>query len=69
MAQKETDEKIKLLLEQTDHLRESVNLMYGKTLNAFGRDFLSLPEELNIQLGTLVNETKALASLLGKGVE
>lgn len=66
---KETDEKIKLLLEQTDQLRESVNLMYGKSLGAFGRDFQSLSEELKMQLGTLVNETKALASLLEKGVE
>lgn len=66
---KETDEKIKLLLEQTNQLRDSVNMMYGKSLNAFGRDFLSLSEELKMQLGTLVNETKALASLLGKEVE
>jgi hypothetical protein len=66
---KETDEKIKLLLEQTDKLRESVNMIYGKALNAFGRDFLYLSEELKMQLGSLVNETKALASLLEKGVD
>ncbi|WP_051206096.1 hypothetical protein [Butyrivibrio sp. FC2001] len=66
---RETDEKIKLLLEQTEQLRESVNLLYGKALNAFGRDFLSLSEELKMQLGSLVNETKALASLLEKGVD
>ena len=63
------DEKIKLLLDQTEQLRESVNSMYGKCLISFGRDFLSLTDEAQTQLGTLVNETKALAALLEKGVE
>ena len=63
------DEKIKLLLDQTEQLRESANSMYGKCLISFGRDFLSLTDEAQTQLGTLINETKALAALLEKGVE
>lgn len=65
---KEVDAKIKALLDKTAVLRDAVNEQYGKCLNSFGRDFISLAEDSQIQLGTLVNETKSLAALLGKEI-
>ncbi|SDB54284.1 hypothetical protein [Butyrivibrio sp. INlla16] len=65
---KEVDEKIKSLLDQTESLRDSVNAQYGKCLSSFEKDFTSISEESQMALGTLVNETKALAALLEKGV-
>ncbi len=66
---KEVDGKIKVILDKTTTLRDAVNEQYGKCLNTFGKDFMSLQEECQIQLGTLVNETKSLAALLSEGVQ
>ena len=66
---KEVDGKIKAILDKTTALRDAVNEQYGKCLNTFGKDFKSLQEEYQIQLGTLVNETKALTVLLSEGVQ
>ncbi len=65
---KEVDAKIKTLLDQTEALRERVNDQYGKCLDSYGKDFMTISEADQIRLGTLVNETKALAALLEKGV-
>ena len=66
---KEVDGKIKAILDKTTALRDAVNEQYGKCLNTFGKDFKSLQEEYQVQLGTLVNETKSLAALLSEGVQ
>lgn len=61
--------KILELIGEATELRDRLNQQYGKCMPAFGRDFLSLPEDQQMQLGTLVNSTKALAASLGKCVE
>ena len=66
---KEVDGKIKAILDKTTALRDAVNEQYGKCLNTFGKDFKSLQEDYQIQLGTLVNETKSLTVLLSEGVQ
>jgi hypothetical protein len=65
---KEVDGKLKVLLDETAVLRDAVNEQYGKCLNSYGKNFMSIQEDSQMQLGTLVNETKSLAALLGKEV-
>ncbi|MCD8151101.1 MAG: hypothetical protein LUE92_16420 [Clostridiales bacterium] len=66
---RESAERIKLILDETIALRESVNAQYQKCMGLFGKNFLEISEEHQMNLGTLVNESKALAYLLGKEVE
>lgn len=62
-------EKIKVFIDETTMLRDQLNQMYGDSLHEFGKDFMSLSEERQLQLGALVNNTKALAFSLGKSIE
>jgi len=62
-------EKIKVFIDETTMLRDRLNQMYGDSLREFGKDFMSLSEERQLQLGALVNNTKALAFSLGKSIE
>lgn len=65
---KEVDAKIKMILDKTASLRDAVNEQYDKCLNSYGKDFMSLSEDSQMQLGTIVNETKSLAAILSEGV-
>ena len=62
-------EKIKILIDETTLLRDKLKQMYRNSLHEFGKDFMYLPKERQLQLGALINNTKALASSLGKSVE
>lgn len=62
-------EKIKVLIDETTVLRDKLNQTYGDCLHEFGKDFMTIPKERQMQLGVLVNSTKALASSLGKSIE
>ncbi len=61
-------EKIRHTLGETESLRESVFDTYRYCVQFFNQDFMSLTEEDKIRLGTLVNETKALALSISKEV-
>ena len=63
-----TDAKILALLKKTDKLRNSLSEYYTKCMRFFNTDFMSLSENEQMELGTLVNDAKALAASLGKGV-
>lgn len=62
-------EQIQGLIDEIALLWEQLSQMYGDSLNEFGKDFMSIPEERQMMLGVLVNNTKALAASLSKGVE
>ena len=62
-------EKIQVLIDEVTVLREKLSELYGDSLHEFGKDFLTIPEDRQMQLGVLVNNTKSLAASLGKGIE
>lgn len=68
---REMDAQIGTILSETSEIRNKLNEMYVKAVSLFGTDYLSLNNEQKYLLGTLVNNTKALAALFGKmiGVE
>ncbi|MCC8152619.1 MAG: hypothetical protein LIO96_14580 [Lachnospiraceae bacterium] len=66
---RESAGRIKLILDETIALRESVNAQYQKCMGLFSKNFLEISEEYQMNLGSLVNESKALAYLLEKEVE
>ena len=61
--------KIQELIDEATELRNRLNGQYNSCMTTFGKDFLSLPEDQQMQLGTLVNNTKALAASLKKSLE
>ena len=63
-AVKEAGARVGAIASQTISLRNELNEMYQKSLSMFDCDFLSLSEEQQMSLGTLVNNTKSLSALL-----
>ena len=63
------NESILALLKETAILRDNLMKEYTKCLSAFGKDFTSLSEEMQLSLGSLVNNTLAIACLIEKGIE
>lgn len=61
--------QIQELLDEVTTLRDNLSYQYNSCLANYGKDFMSIPKEQQIQLGTLVNNTKALAVSLGKNVQ
>jgi len=61
--------QIKELLDEVITLRENLNRQYAGCLSAYGKDFISLSREQQIQLGALINNTKSLAASLGKSIQ
>lgn len=61
--------KIQELIDEATELRNRLNGQYNSCMTTFGKDFLSLPEDQQMQLGTLVNNTKAMAASLKKSLE
>ena len=61
--------KIQELIDEATALRNRLNDQYNSCMTTFGKDFLSLPEDQQMQLGTLVNNTKAMAASLKKSLE
>ena len=65
---KETDAEIKTLLEKTESMRSGLNEQYIKGVHFIENDFLDIPEDGKLLLGSIVNNAKALAASLNKGV-
>ncbi len=68
-AVKEMNAKLQSILEKTDALRSALSNLYGNCLSCYGKDFMTLSEEKQFQLGTLVNNAKSLAATLDETVE
>lgn len=66
---KEVDAKILKILEDTIIVRENLAYKYRECLGMYGQDYSSFSDQQKIELGTLVNITKALSELFGKKVE
>lgn len=64
----ETGSKIKSILDKTNKLREELNSKYGICLSSYEKSFLEISEEQKMELGALVNNTKALAITLGENI-
>lgn len=66
---KKTAAKIRSLLDEVVALRDGLGQQYSGCLSDYGKDFSSIPADRQLQLGTLVNNTKALAASLGKSIK
>lgn len=64
----EAASKIKNILDKTSKFREELNIKYGICLSSYEKSFLEIPEEQKMELGVLVNNTKALAITLGENI-
>ena len=67
-ALKESTTSLKDLLDRTIILREKMMKQYSECMSAFGKDFESMSEANQMQLITLVNNTKAIASTLDNNI-
>lgn len=61
--------QIQELRDDVVELRGKLNYQYSKCLSDYGKDFVSIPKEQQIQLGVLVNNTKSLAASIGKSIQ
>ena len=61
--------QVQTLLDEVVELRDRLNEQYNGSLEDYGKDFLEIPRERQMQLGVLVNNTKALAASLGKRLQ
>lgn len=64
----EMDAKITQILEETVSIRNGLNDMLKTALPMFGEDYLTFGNEQKQILGTLINNTKALAAMFGKTI-
>lgn len=60
--------QIQQLLDEVVALRSKLSQQYHDCLTEYGKDFTLIPKEQQIQLGALVNNTKALAASLDKSI-
>lgn len=65
---RETDIQLDVLLKKTADTREKLSKQYTSALSFYEKDFRGIPEEGQLLLGTIVNNAKALAMMLGEGV-
>ena len=63
-----TSAQIQTLLDEVLAWRENLGQQYEACLLGYGRNFMELPNDLQVRLGALVNNTKALSVLLGKSI-
>ena len=68
LAAQKVAAQIQVLLDEVNELRDRLNQQYHSCLTDYGKDFLSISREHQIQLGVLVNNTKAIAASLSKGI-
>ena len=66
---REVDADLRELLDETIALRDGVNTSFTNSLDVYGNDYTSFSEAQKKSLGALVNNTKALAALLGKVIQ
>ena len=65
----ETSNKIKILLEENKALCTSITKNYKKALYVFNKDYKIIGDEDKLLLGSIVNETKAIAKSIEKGID
>ena len=65
---KELDGKINQVLEETNSIRENLNKQYRDCLALYGKDYAAFDAEQKMQLGALVNNTKALSAMFEKTI-
>ena len=63
---KEMNAQVQILSKETRNLYENLRKEYRANKKYFGKDFTKISERDQLQLGTLVNNTKSLAVLLNK---
>ena len=68
LAAQKVAAQIQVLLDEVNELRDRLSQQYHSCLTDYGKDFLSISREHQIQLGVLVNNTKAIAASLSKGI-
>lgn len=61
--------QIQELLDEVGSLRDKLNRQYNGCITNYEKDFTSISKEQQMQLGTLVNNTKSLAASLGKSIQ
>lgn len=66
---KEMDGKISALLDETVSIRENLNKSFMGSMKLYGNDYSQLDEGQKLELGALVNNTKALSAMFGKTIE
>ena len=62
------DAKIKVILTETEKMRSGLNEMVANTLSLYAADYATLSNEQKMQLGALVNNTKALSAMFTKTI-
>lgn len=67
-AVREMDAKINAILVETEKIRRGLNEMIAKTLPLYDADYATLSNEQKMQLGALVNNTKALSAMFTKTI-
>lgn len=67
-AVKELDGKINQILTETNSIRENLNKQYRECLALYGKDYSTFDEGQKLQLGALVNNTKALSAMFEKTI-
>ncbi len=66
---REIDAKISTILDQTVRIKKGLDDACISCMTMFGKDYLSFDDRQKQALGSLVNDTKALSAMFGKGVE
>lgn len=66
---REVNVRVHALLEKTRQLREALDDQYDECVAFYGRNFMEIQHEGQIQLGTMVNNAKSLAATLGETSE
>lgn len=66
---RKTAAQIQGLLDEIVVLRDKLNNMYDDCLTEYGKDFSAISVERQMQLGALVNNTKAIAASLRKSIQ
>ena len=65
---KKTNAEVQVLTKETRSLYENLRKQYRENKKYWGKDFTRISEKGQMQLGTLVNNTKALVVLLNKKI-
>ena len=65
----ETSKKIKILLEENKALNTNIFKNYKKALYVFNKNYKIISDEDKLLLGSIVNETKAIAKSIEKGID
>lgn len=65
---KETDARIKALLDETVAIRNGLNDVFRDGMKLYGRDYNTFSDDEKTSLGNLVNNTLALSAMMSKTI-